>query len=88
LRVGHAAGLDARGVGTDPRERAPRRGYWHAGAHALVALARIEPEDARPRIAAARARPAVAVRMYAARAALRAKDTTVLERSRATATTT
>jgi len=59
-------------------ERARGRESWHAGAHALVALARIEVEDARPRIAAAARDRQWQVRMYAARAALGVKDTTLL----------
>jgi cyclophilin family peptidyl-prolyl cis-trans isomerase len=54
------------------------RETWHAGAHALVALARIEPEDARPRIASAARDRQWQVRMYAARAAQVVKDTAVL----------
>jgi cyclophilin family peptidyl-prolyl cis-trans isomerase len=60
----------------DPRARGTDS--WHAGAHALVALARIEAEEARPRIAAAARDRQWEVRMYAARAAVVAKDTSVL----------
>jgi cyclophilin family peptidyl-prolyl cis-trans isomerase len=59
----------------DPRTRGDS---WHAGAHALVALARIEPEESRGRIATAARDRQWEVRMYAARAALAAKDTSVL----------
>ena len=51
---------------------------WHAGAHALVALARLDPDDARPRIASAARHRQWQVRAYAARAALLVKDTAVL----------
>ena len=54
------------------------RDAWHAGAHALVALTRIEPEESRLRIAAAARDRRWEVRMYAARAALVAKDTSML----------
>ena len=63
---------------TDALTAAGRRDSWHAGAHALVALARLEPEDARPRIAGAARDRQWPVRMYAARAALVVKDTTLL----------
>ena len=63
---------------TDPRERRGGGDSWHSGAHALVALARIEPEESRPRIATAARDRQWEVRMYAARAAFVAKDTTVL----------
>jgi len=62
-------------TGTD---RARGRETWHAGAHALVALARLDADDARARIAAAARDRQWPVRVYAARAALFAKDTAVL----------
>jgi cyclophilin family peptidyl-prolyl cis-trans isomerase len=51
---------------------------WHARAHALVALARLDPDDARPRISAAAHDRRWQVRVYGARAALVVKDTAVL----------
>ena len=42
---------------------------WHAAAHAAVALARLTPADARPRVAKLAAHRQWQVRMYAARAA-------------------
>ncbi|WP_420124998.1 peptidylprolyl isomerase, partial [Longimicrobium sp.] len=42
---------------------------WHAGAHALVALARVAPEQARARLDALATHPDWHVRLYAARAA-------------------
>ena len=63
---------DALSVATRGRET------WHAGAHALVALARLDLDDARQRIAAAARDRQSPIRLYAARAAAVAKDTTVL----------
>jgi cyclophilin family peptidyl-prolyl cis-trans isomerase len=54
------------------------RDAWHTGAHALVALARIDPDEASRRIAVAARDGRWPVRMYAARAALLTKDTSVL----------
>ncbi len=48
---------------------------WHAAAHALVALARITPDSARPRIAQLSIHSQWEVRAYAARAAGLAGDT-------------
>ena len=59
-------------------DRGRTRESWHAGAHALVALARLEPDDARPRIATSARDRQWQVRMYAARAAQVVKDTTLL----------
>jgi cyclophilin family peptidyl-prolyl cis-trans isomerase len=49
--------------------RAPRNVSWHAAAHAAVALARLSPTEARPRVAKLAAHRQWQVRMYAARAA-------------------
>jgi len=65
------------GAGAD-RARAAARESWHAGAHALVALARLEPADARVRVTTAARDRQWQVRMYAARAALVIKDTVLL----------
>ena len=48
-------------------DRRPRQ--WHAPAHAIVALARIQPEAARALLPSFMAHPTWQVRMYAARAA-------------------
>ncbi|HEY0016923.1 MAG TPA: peptidylprolyl isomerase [Longimicrobium sp.] len=53
----------------DTRRRAAGGVSWHAGAHALVALARIAPDRARARIGALATHPDWHVRLYAARAA-------------------
>jgi cyclophilin family peptidyl-prolyl cis-trans isomerase len=51
---------------------------WHAGAHALVALARVRPEEAQTRVVRLSAHPQWQVRMYAARAAGVLFDSTTL----------
>ena len=51
---------------------------WHAAAHAVVALARARPEDARARVAKLAAHRQWQVRMYTARAAGALSDTTTL----------
>jgi cyclophilin family peptidyl-prolyl cis-trans isomerase len=63
----------------DPAGRAAGRGgSWHPAAHALVALARLRPEEARGRVApAARARNPW-LRLYATRAAAVLSDTATL----------
>ena len=48
---------------------------WHAGAHGLVALARLRPAEARPRLARLANHTDWHVRMYAARAAAVLQDT-------------
>ena len=53
---------------------------WHAAAHALVALARTRPDDARPRLAKLATHGQWQVRMYAARAAAVLADTARLRR--------
>lgn len=60
---------------SDASRRAPGGVSWHAGAHALVALARVRPAEARPRIATLAAHRQWQVRMYAARAAAILADT-------------
>lgn len=59
----------------DTRGRAPGGVSWHAGAHALVALARIAPGQARPRLERLAAHDDWHVRLYAARAAAALADT-------------
>jgi len=53
----------------DASKRAPGDVSWHAAAHAIVALARIRPDDARARLPLLAAHKQWQVRMYAARAA-------------------
>src|SRR5687767_13621203 len=48
---------------------------WHAAAHALVALARLRPDDARPRVGRLARHRQWQVRVYAARAAAVLSDT-------------
>jgi len=48
---------------------------WHGGAHGLVALARLSPDEARPRVATLAGHRQWEVRMYAARAASILSDT-------------
>jgi cyclophilin family peptidyl-prolyl cis-trans isomerase len=59
----------------DTRARAAGDVSWHAGAHAAVALARIAPEQARPRLGTLAAHSDWHVRLYAARAAALLADT-------------
>ncbi len=59
----------------DTRRRAAGGVSWHAGAHAMVALARIAPGEARPRLGQLAAHPDRHVRLYAARAAAVLADT-------------
>ena len=51
---------------------------WHGAAHGIVALARMMPESARPRIAQLARHRQWQLRMYAARAAALASDTATL----------
>ena len=53
---------------------------WHAGAHAIMALARLSPSDARARLPKLAAHSQWEVRMYAARAATELADTSALRR--------
>ncbi|HEX2080121.1 MAG TPA: peptidylprolyl isomerase [Longimicrobium sp.] len=62
----------------DTRRRAAGGVSWHAGAHALVALARIAPDAARARLGRLAAHDDWHVRLYAARAAAILADTTRL----------
>lgn len=59
----------------DTRRRAAGGVSWHAGAHALVALARIAPDRARTRIGTLATHSDWHVRLYAARAAALLADT-------------
>lgn len=61
--------------------RRPRDGVsWHAAAHAIVALARVAPDEARPRLATLGAHASPWLRAYVARAAAALGDTTQLRR--------
>ncbi len=51
---------------------------WHAAAHAVVALARVRPDESRPRVGKLATHSQWQVRMYAARAATVLSDTLVL----------
>ena len=62
----------------DASRRAAGDVSWHAAAHALVALARARPDEARPRLARAASHRQWQVRIYAARAAAVLSDTTRL----------
>ncbi len=53
---------------------------WHESAHALVALAKIAPEAARPRLARFASHPQWHVRAYGARAAATVGDVALLEK--------
>jgi cyclophilin family peptidyl-prolyl cis-trans isomerase len=64
-------------VPTSARRRAAEPG-WHAAAHALVALARVDPGMARPLLRRFVASPVPGVRMYVARAASAVGDTALL----------
>jgi len=59
-------------------DAAPRA--WHVPAHALVALARLAPDAARPLLPRAATHPTWQVRMYAARAATLLADTALCVR--------
>jgi cyclophilin family peptidyl-prolyl cis-trans isomerase/HEAT repeat protein len=73
LLTGLTAGLA--GLGTEPAGET-----WHRGAHALVALARRDPEAASPLGARYADHPIWQVRMYAARAAAITGDVAMLRR--------
>jgi len=64
----------------DASRRAPGGVSWHAAAHAIVALARVRPDDARSRLSRAVGHRQWQVRMYAARAAAALSDTAGLRR--------
>ena len=66
-----------------PANPGPRRSggvTWHAGAHGIVALARVRPAEARARLSRVAAHRDWHVRMYAARAAAVLADTGTLRR--------
>ena len=59
----------------DVSHRRPGGVSWHAAAHAVVALARLRPAEARPRVRYLASRRQWQLRMYAARAAAVLSDT-------------
>ena len=68
--------VDAMGV--DATTRSTGSVSWQAGAHALVALARVRPSEARPRLVRSALHAQWQVRAYAARAAAVLADTSRL----------
>jgi cyclophilin family peptidyl-prolyl cis-trans isomerase/HEAT repeat protein len=62
----------------DASRRAAGGVSWHAAAHALVTLARVRPNDARPRLAKLATHSQWQARMYAARAAAALSDSATL----------
>ncbi len=62
----------------DPSRRSTRGVSWHAAAHAIVALARVRPNEARPRVRKLARHRQWHVRTYAARAAAELSDTLTL----------
>jgi cyclophilin family peptidyl-prolyl cis-trans isomerase len=70
-------------VGALPADasRRPAGGVsWHGAAHAIVALARIAPDEARPQVTRLATHAAAPLRAYAARAAAQLGDTAQLHR--------
>ena len=70
----------ARSIPAREPSRVAGRGSWHAGAHAIVSLARLAPEKARPILGTLVTHPTWQVRMYAATAAGALGDTAGLAR--------
>ncbi len=66
------------GLPANASHRARGRVSWHAGAHAAVALARVRPAAARPRLRKLATHRQWQVRTYAARAAAVLSDTAIL----------
>ena len=62
------------------QRRDPGTVTWHAAAHALIGLARVHPDEARPRARRLASHDRWQVRMYAARAAALLADTALLRR--------
>ena len=60
---------------TDAANRKPGGVSWHAAAHAIVAFARLRPDEARPRVGKLASHHQWQARMYAARAAAAMTDT-------------
>ena len=63
---------------SDVSRRATGGVSWHAAAHGIVALARLRPDDARPRLSRLASHPQWQLRMYSARAAALLSDTSTL----------
>ena len=70
--------VDGLGVARPRRDRGTVT--WHAAAHGLVGLARVRPDEARPRATRLASHAQWQVRMYAARAAALLADTALLRR--------
>jgi cyclophilin family peptidyl-prolyl cis-trans isomerase len=66
------------GLPADASRRPAGGVSWHAAAHALVALARARPAEARPRVRTLATHPQWQARMYAARAAAVLADSATL----------
>jgi cyclophilin family peptidyl-prolyl cis-trans isomerase len=64
---------------TRPTQRRPGNASWHPAAHAIVALARMSPADARAALPIVMTSPSPWLRKYAARAAGVLSDTASLE---------
>jgi len=69
---------DVDALPADASRRAPGGVSWHAAAHALVALARLRPDDAHPRARMLASHAQWQARMYAARAATVLGDSALL----------
>ena len=67
-------------LAADPTRRLANGVSWHGAAHAIVALARVRPLEAAPRLRALAAHRQWQVRMYAARAAAAVSDSVTLRR--------
>lgn len=78
LAAALASWIDA--VPSDATSHARGQVSWHAAAHGVVALARMRPAEARPRVAALATHRQWQVRAYAARAAGVLADTATLRR--------
>jgi len=66
------------GIPRDASRRMAGGVSWHPAAHAVVALARVRPAEARPRVAVLARHAQWQPRMYAARAAALVADTAIL----------
>jgi cyclophilin family peptidyl-prolyl cis-trans isomerase/HEAT repeat protein len=77
--MGTACAGDPQAAQTLAAALAPASPRWHAGAHALVSLARVAPRRAAEALPVALTSPVWQVRMYAARAALALRDSSTLQ---------
>ncbi len=73
-----ALGESVDAMGVDASTRSFGSVSWHAGAHGLVALAHVQPAEARPRLVRSMLHAQWQVRAYAARAAAVLADTSIL----------